>query len=146
VSRENAYESRGFFTVAPNPNPFFGWGGFFEQRPGYYYDNRGRHYQDNSGRNQPQDNGRYYQDNYGRPQQQDNGRQYYHDNNGRYIPAPRDAQSQPQPQPQPGVGQRNQRTQDPRVQVQPPRDPYGREYQTPQRIDPGYVWGNRRYY
>jgi penicillin-binding protein 1A len=29
---------------------------------------------------------------------------------------------------------------------QAPRDPYGREYQTPQRIDPGYPWGNRRYY
>ncbi len=26
------------------------------------------------------------------------------------------------------------------------RDPYAREYQTPQRIDPGHVWGNRRYY
>src|SRR6516164_830289 len=35
---------------------------------------------------------------------------------------------------------------DPRYQAQPPRDPYGREYQTPQRIDPGYIWGNRRYY
>jgi penicillin-binding protein 1A len=28
-----------------------------------------------------------------------------------------------------------------------PRDQYGREYQTPRRIDPGYIWGNRwRYY
>ena len=26
------------------------------------------------------------------------------------------------------------------------RDPYGREYQTPQRVDPGYLWGNRRTY
>jgi membrane carboxypeptidase/penicillin-binding protein len=142
VSREDAYighESRGFFTVAPNPTPFFGWGGFFEQRPGYY-DNRGRYYQDNSGRNQQQGYGRSYQDNYGR-NQQDNGQpSYYHDNNGRYVPMPG------QPQQQPSVGQRNQRTQDPRAQAQPPRDPYGREYQTPQRIDPGYVWGNRRYY
>ena len=35
---------------------------------------------------------------------------------------------------------------DPRYQAAPPRDPYGREYQTPQRIDPGYIWGNRRSY
>ena len=35
---------------------------------------------------------------------------------------------------------------DPRVQAPPQRDPYGREYQTPQRIDPGYLWGNRRRY
>ena len=142
VSREDAYvahESRGFFTVAPSPNPFFGWGGFFEQRPGYY-DNRGRYYQDNSGRDQQQGYGRSYQDNYGRSQQDNGQPSYYHDNNGRYVPAPG------QPQPQPSVGQRNQRPQDPRVQVQPPRDPYGREYQTPQRIDPGNVWGNRRYY
>jgi penicillin-binding protein 1A len=28
-----------------------------------------------------------------------------------------------------------------------PRDPYGREYQTPRRVDPNYNWGNRwRYY
>jgi len=24
-------------------------------------------------------------------------------------------------------------------------DPYVREYQTPQRVDPGYIWGHRRY-
>ena len=46
---------------------------------------------------------------------------------------------------QPGHAQ--SAAQDPRVQAQhAQRDPYGREYQTPQRIDPGYIWGNRRYY
>jgi penicillin-binding protein 1A len=95
VSREDAYtnpEPRGYYGVAPNPNPF-GWGLF-----GF----------------------------------------------GRNAPAPRD----PRP-PAPYFGQyggywRDPRLQDPRVQ--PPRDPYGREYQTPQRIDPGYIWGGRRYY
>jgi membrane carboxypeptidase/penicillin-binding protein len=56
--------------------------------------------------------------------------------NGYYYYAPRDSRL-----PQPYFGQYGR---DPRVQ--PPRDPYGREYQTPQRIDPGYIWGNRRYY
>jgi hypothetical protein len=70
---------------------------------------------------------------------QPRGGYYYYDNNGRTLPAPRDSwQRPPQPQQQPQYyGQR-----DPRVQ----RDPYGREYQTPQRIDPGNIWGNRRYY
>ena len=66
---------------------------------------------------------------------------YYYDNNGRYLPAPRDARPPPQ-----YYGQYGPYGRDPRYQAQPPRDPYGREYQTPQRIDPGYIWGNRRYY
>jgi penicillin-binding protein 1A len=70
--------------------------------------------------------------------------------NGYYYYVPRDPR-QPQPyfgqygrdprQPQPYFGQYGR---DPRVQ--PPRDPYGREYQTPQRIDPSYIWGNRRFF
>jgi penicillin-binding protein 1A len=60
---------------------------------------------------------------------------YYYDNSGRYLSAPR-VQG-------PYYGQSDPYR---RMQVLPPRDPYGREYQTPQRIDPGYLWGNRRYY
>jgi penicillin-binding protein 1A len=56
--------------------------------------------------------------------------------NGYYYYVPRDSR-----QPQPYFGQYGR---DPRVQ--PPRDPYGREYQTPQRIDPSYIWGNRRFF
>ena len=66
---------------------------------------------------------------------------YYYDNNGRYAPVPRDSWRPP--------GQyfgQGSYGRDPRVQAPPPRDPYGREYQTPQRIDPGYIWGGRRYY
>jgi penicillin-binding protein 1A len=68
---------------------------------------------------------------------------YYYDNNGRYVPAPRDPWRQPG---QYYYGQFGPYGRDPRFQAPPPRDPYGREYQTPQRIDPGYIWGNRRYY
>jgi membrane carboxypeptidase/penicillin-binding protein len=106
VSREDAdverESRRGYYSVAPNPNPF-GFNGGYDQR-------------------------------------RDNG-YYYYDNNGRYVPAPRDSR-------QPGqyYGQSGPYGRDPRVQAPPPRDPYGREYQTPQRIDPGYIWGNRRYY
>ncbi len=71
------------------------------------------------------------------------GGYYYYDNNGRYVPAPRDPWRQPG---QYYYGQSGPYGRDPRFQAQPPRDPYGREYQTPQRIDPGYIWGNRRYY
>jgi membrane carboxypeptidase/penicillin-binding protein len=67
---------------------------------------------------------------------------YYYDNNGRYLPAPRDVWRPPGQY----YGQYGPYGRDPRYQAQPPRDPYGREYQTPQRIDPGYIWGNRRYY
>jgi len=63
---------------------------------------------------------------------------YYQDGQGRYIQAPRDsAPSQ--------YGQAQQYGRDPRVQVPPPRDPYGRQYREPQRIDPGYIWGHRPY-
>jgi len=110
VSREDANISRGYYTVAPTPNPFFGWPGHYEQRPG----------------------------------------QYYQDNSGRYV-VPRDARPPVQQHGQPGTYQRDPRAQDPRaqdprVQAPPARDPYGRGYQTPQRIDPGYLWGGRRYY
>jgi membrane carboxypeptidase/penicillin-binding protein len=64
---------------------------------------------------------------------------YYYDNNGRTLPLPRDSWQQP-PQYQQQPQYYGQYGRDPRV----PRDPYGREYQTPQRIDPGYLWGNRR--
>src|SRR5499433_1738810 len=66
---------------------------------------------------------------------------YYYDNNGRYPPAPRDAWRPPTQY----YGQYGPYGRDPRFQASLPRDPYGREYQTPQRIDPGYIWGNRRY-
>jgi membrane carboxypeptidase/penicillin-binding protein len=66
---------------------------------------------------------------------------YYYDNNGRYAPIQRDSWRPPGPNFGQGFFGR-----DPRVQAPPPRDPYGREYQTPQRIDPGYIWGSRRYY
>jgi penicillin-binding protein 1A len=65
---------------------------------------------------------------------------YYYDNNGRYAPVPRDSWRPPGLFSGQGYYGR-----DPRVQAPPPRDPYGREYQTPQRIDPGYIWGGRRY-
>jgi hypothetical protein len=97
ISRDEAEywrESRGYYSVAPNANPFGYYGGY-DQRPGTYY----------------------------------------YDNNGRYVTAPR--------APGPYYGQSDPYR---RMQVLPPRDPYGREYQTPQRIDPGYLWGNRRYY
>jgi penicillin-binding protein 1A len=64
---------------------------------------------------------------------------YYYDNNGRYAPVPRDSWRAPGQFFGQGLFGR-----DPRVQA--PRDPYGREYQTPQRVDPGYIWGGRRYY
>jgi len=66
---------------------------------------------------------------------------YYYDNNGRYPPAPRDAWRPPTQY----YGQYGPYGRDPRFQASLPRDPYGREYQTPQRIDPGYIWGNRRH-
>ena len=63
---------------------------------------------------------------------------YYYDNNGRYVPAPRDAWRPPQQY----YGQYGPYGRDPRFQAPPPRDPYGREYQTPQRIDPGFDTNN----
>ncbi len=66
---------------------------------------------------------------------------YYYDSNGRYAPVPRDSWRPPGQYFGQGYYGR-----DPRVQAPPPRDPYGREYQTPQRVDPGYIWGDRRYY
>ncbi len=71
------------------------------------------------------------------------GGYYYYDSNGRYVPAQRDPW---RPQGQYYYGQYGPYGRDPRYQAQPPRDPYGREYQTPQRIDPGYIWGNRPSY
>jgi len=42
-------------------------------------------------------------------------------------------------------GQSGANGRDPRSAA-PQRDPYGRVYQTPQRIEPpGYIWGNRRF-
>jgi penicillin-binding protein 1A len=67
-------------------------------------------------------------------EQQRQGGYYYYGNNGRTVPAPRDSWQPPGQY----YGQTNR---DPRVQ----RDPYGREYQTPQRVDPGYIWGGGRY-
>jgi penicillin-binding protein 1A len=61
---------------------------------------------------------------------------YYYGNNGRTVPAPRDSWQQ-----QPPAQSYGQTYRDPRV----PRDPYGRTYQTPQRVDPGYIWGGGRY-
>src|SRR5215470_10858301 len=44
VSRESADESRGYYYVSPNPNPFGFFFGGNEQRGGYYYyDNNGRY-------------------------------------------------------------------------------------------------------
>ena len=79
----------------------------------------------------------YYNGYYGQPPQG-----YYYDNNGRYVPAPRE----PWRPPGQYYGQSGPYGRDPRFQALPPRNPYGREYQTPQRVDPGYIWGNRRYY
>jgi penicillin-binding protein 1A len=75
--------------------------------------------------------------------QEQRGGYYYYDSNGRYVPAQRDPW---RPQGQYYYGQYSPYGRDPRYQAQPPRDPYGREYQTPQRIDPGYIWGNRPSY
>jgi hypothetical protein len=80
---------------------------------------------------------------YGYGEYEQRGAYYYYDNNGRYVPAPREPWRQPG---QYYYGQFGPYGRDPRFQAPPPRDPYGREYQTPQRIDPGYIWGNRRYY
>jgi penicillin-binding protein 1A len=80
---------------------------------------------------------------YGYGEYEQRGAYYYYDNNGRYVPAPRDPWRPPG---QYYYGQFGPYGRDPRFQAPPPRDPYGREYQTPQRIDPGYIWGNRRYY
>ncbi len=80
---------------------------------------------------------------YGYGAYEQRGGYYYYDGNGRYVPAPRDPRSQGQ---QYYYGQSNPYGRDPRYQAQPPRDPYGREYQTPQRVDPGYIWGNRPSY
>jgi membrane peptidoglycan carboxypeptidase len=87
----------------------------------------------------------YGYDYYGQQQQQQQQYQgyqgYYYDNNGRYVPAPRD----PVRPPAQYYGQSGSNGRDPRSQA-PPRDPYGRVYQTPQRVEPpGYIWGNRRY-
>ena len=48
VSREDAYYGRdggGYYGVAPNSNPFFGYNPYYDQRGGYqrYYDNYGRY-------------------------------------------------------------------------------------------------------
>ena len=80
---------------------------------------------------------------YGYGAYEQRGGYYYYDGNGRYVPAPRDPRSQGQ---QYYYGQSSPYGRDPRYQAQPPRDPYGREYQTPQRVDPGYIWGNRPSY
>jgi membrane carboxypeptidase/penicillin-binding protein len=65
--------------------------------------------------------------------QQRPGYYYYDNNSGRYVPAPR----------YPGqYGQSGQQGRDPRMHPPAPRDPY----QTPQRVDPFYPWGNRRHY
>jgi membrane carboxypeptidase/penicillin-binding protein len=80
---------------------------------------------------------------YGYGEYEQRGAYYYYDNNGRYVPAPRDPWRPPG---QYYYGQFGPYGRDPRFQAPAPRDPYGREYQTPQRIDPGYIWGNRRYY
>jgi penicillin-binding protein 1A len=77
-------------------------------------------------------NNGYYNNNGYYEQRRD---EYYYDNSGRIFR--RDSQQQPPPPQQP----QGQYGRDPRVQ----RDPYGRAYQTPQRIDPGYIWGNPRY-
>ena len=66
---------------------------------------------------------------------------YYYDNNGRYAPGTARFVAAARAEFRARIFGR-----DPRVQAPPPRDPYGREYQTPQRIDPGYIWGSRRYY
>jgi membrane peptidoglycan carboxypeptidase len=122
VSREDAYVSRGYYSVAPSPNPFFGWPGGYEQRPGQYY-------QDNSGRQVVPRDPRAPQQQYGQP-----------------PPVQQYGQPPVQQYGQPWYYQRDPRAQDPRVQAPPRRDPFGREYQAPQRSDPGYMWGGRRYY
>ncbi len=70
---------------------------------------------------------------------------YHYDNNsGRYVPAPQNPFRFPG-QNYGQQGQWGQQGRAPRVQAPAPRDPYGREYQTPQGFDPGYLWGNRRF-
>jgi penicillin-binding protein 1A len=117
VSREEAYGVRDMQGYyGVAPNPFSFFGGYDQRQAPYNYGN----------------NGRYYQDAYGRT--------YYYEN-GRYVPVPSQAVRPPGQIPS---GQYSAQP-SPRYQAQPPRDPYGREYQTPQRVDPGYLWGNRRY-
>ena len=116
VSREEAYgERESQGYYGVAPSPF-GYNGAYEQRPAPYY------YYGNSGRSP------------------DNGGRYYYDNNGRYVPVPPQGQYQGQ-----YYGQTAPYGRDPRYRPAPQRDPYGREYQTPQRTDPGYIWGNRRF-
>jgi membrane carboxypeptidase/penicillin-binding protein len=127
VSREEVYgvrEQQGYYGVAPNPFGFFG--GYDQRQAPYNHGNNGRYFYDSNGRY-------HYYDN--------NGRHYYYDNgSGRYVPVPQEGARPPGQ-----YGQSGSYGRDPRYQASPPRDPYGREYQTPQRIDPGYLWGNRRY-
>jgi penicillin-binding protein 1A len=127
VSREEVYgvrEQQGYYGVAPNPFGFFG--GYDQRQAPYNYGNNGRYFYDSNGRY-------HYYDN--------NGRHYYYDNgSGRYVPVPQEGARPPGQ-----YGQSGSYGRDPRYQASPPRDPYGREYQTPQRVDPGYLWGNRRY-
>src|SRR5215510_14994960 len=110
VSREEAYGVREGY-YGVAPNPFSFFGGYDQRQAPYNYGN----------------NGRYYQDGYGRT---------YLYENGRYVPVPSQAVRPPAQVPS---GQYSAQP-SPRYQAAPPRDPYGREYQTPQRVDPGYLW------
>jgi penicillin-binding protein 1A len=126
VSRgDSGRDGDGYYGVAPNPFPFF----FRQSRPQPSYPGQ-----------QPQGYPPQGQQRQAPPDGYDPRRDqvYVYDNNGRIIAVPRDSLRAPG---QYGEGSRN-----PRGQFQQPRDPYNREWNSPQRIDPGYLWGNRRYY
>ena len=118
VSRED-YAGRDGYDVAPNPNPFF-----FVSQPAQ----PPRGYPNQQGYAPSAPPGAYD------PRRD---QVYVYDNNGRIIAVPRDSLRSP--------GQYGQSGRDPRGQTPQPRNPYYREWQAPQRVDPGYMWGNRRY-
>jgi 1A family penicillin-binding protein len=124
VSRgDSGRDGDGYYGVAPNPFPFF----FRQSRPQPSYQ-------------PPQGYPPQGQQQQAPPDGYDARRDqvYVYDNNGRIIAVPRDSLRAPD--------RYRQGSRDPRGQFQQPRNPYDREWNSPQRIDPGYLWGNRRYY
>jgi 1A family penicillin-binding protein len=111
----------GYYRVAPNPFPFF----FQRSQPQFGYPG-----QPQPGYRQapPESYSRQPPPQQTPPDDTQRDRAYVYDNNGRIIVVPHDSRP------------------DPRGQVQQrPRDPYGRQGHSPQRIDPGNSWGGRRY-
>jgi membrane peptidoglycan carboxypeptidase len=120
VSREDAgHDSGGYYGVAPNPFPFFAR----PSRPQHSYPSQPPRGHPPQAPPDPYEAGRDHV--------------YVYDSNGRIIAVPRDSLRVPWQYRQGGRDQGGQFQ---------PRDPHNREGNSPQRIDPGYLWDNRRYY